>query len=175
MEKPLRLERQFDLVMSLEVAEHLPVRCARQFVDSLTGLGPVVAFSAAIPQQGGAEHQNEQWPDYWANLFIEKNFVVVDCIRKHIWNNNNVMYWYSQNMLIFVKLDLLKNYPLLEQEFNKNNNKMLSIVHPKHYLLSTSNKNLTLRQVISLMPILISKSISYRFDSTLNYFRKIIK
>jgi 2-polyprenyl-3-methyl-5-hydroxy-6-metoxy-1,4-benzoquinol methylase len=39
LEKPFRIDRQFDLVVSLEVAEHLPGECAGTFVDSLTRLG----------------------------------------------------------------------------------------------------------------------------------------
>src|SRR6266508_5182591 len=43
--QPLCLGRSFDLVVSLEVAEHLPPESATGFVDSLCGLGPVVLFS----------------------------------------------------------------------------------------------------------------------------------
>ena len=57
----------FDLVVSLEVAEHLPKECADIFVDSLVRLGPIILFSAAIPQAGGTCHINEQWPEYWRN------------------------------------------------------------------------------------------------------------
>src|SRR5437879_11690773 len=46
--KPIQLDRQFDLVVSLEVAEHLPDRCADMFVDALPRLGPVILLSAAI-------------------------------------------------------------------------------------------------------------------------------
>src|SRR5215467_13018648 len=56
--KPIQLNRQFDLVVSLEVAEHLPDNCAEMFVDSLTKLGRVILFSAAIPHQGGTRHVN---------------------------------------------------------------------------------------------------------------------
>ena len=67
--RPLKINRKFDLVVSLEVAEHLPSNCAETFVESLTGLGSVVIFSAAIPYQGGQNHVNEQWQDYWKKLF----------------------------------------------------------------------------------------------------------
>ena len=60
LQHPLDLERHFDLVVSLEVAEHLPAACAETFVSSLVGLGPVILFSAAIPAQGGEHHVNEQ-------------------------------------------------------------------------------------------------------------------
>ena len=67
--KPLALGRRFDLVMSLEVAEHLPAAAAPSFVRSLVEHGDVVFFSAAVPGQRGANHVNEQWPSYWAKLF----------------------------------------------------------------------------------------------------------
>lgn len=90
LNNPFRIDRQFDLVISLEVAEHLPKECAATFVDSLTRLGPVILFSAAIPFQGGTDHINEQWLDYWAKYFQEKGYVAIDCIRKRIWQNDKV-------------------------------------------------------------------------------------
>ena len=62
------MNRKFDLVLSLEVAEHLPSECAEAFVESLVNLGPVILFSAAIPYQGGENHVNEQWPEYWVGV-----------------------------------------------------------------------------------------------------------
>jgi hypothetical protein len=56
LERPFQLKRKFDLVVSLEVAEHRPAHCAEDFVSTLTGLGSVVLFSAAAPHQGGEHH-----------------------------------------------------------------------------------------------------------------------
>lgn len=64
--QPLSLGRKFDLCVSMEVAEHLPPSRADSFVADLVGLAPVVLFSAAVPEQGGTNHLNEQWPDYGA-------------------------------------------------------------------------------------------------------------
>jgi 2-polyprenyl-3-methyl-5-hydroxy-6-metoxy-1,4-benzoquinol methylase len=75
----------YDLVVSLEVAEHLPERYARQFVHLLTSLGDIVMFSAAIPEQGGGHHVNEQWQSYWADIFATVGYVAVDCIRPKVW------------------------------------------------------------------------------------------
>src|SRR5438128_1549978 len=47
--KPLPVQREFDLVVSLEVAEHLPPPHAETFVESLTRLGPVVLFLGGYP------------------------------------------------------------------------------------------------------------------------------
>src|SRR6266852_8889948 len=51
--EPIDLGRRFDLVQSLEVAEHLSASRARRFVDTLTAHGSCVLFSAAVPGQGG--------------------------------------------------------------------------------------------------------------------------
>jgi SAM-dependent methyltransferase len=134
LSKAIRLNRQFDLVVSLEVAEHLPNNCAETFVDSLTKLGPVILFSAAIPHQGGTGHVNEQWPEYWAEHFQAKEYAVIDCIRKKIWTNNEVDYYYAQNILLFTKMDYLEKSPLLKSEHQSTNPASLSIVHPTKYL-----------------------------------------
>lgn len=130
LRNPLQLDRKFDLVLSLEVAEHLPVECAETFIDSVTSLGPVVLFSAAIPLQGGSNHVNEQWPHYWAQHFHKRGYLVVDCLRKKMWNNENVEPWYAQNMLIFVRQDRIDGYPLLERELERMDVSRLAMVHP---------------------------------------------
>jgi uncharacterized coiled-coil DUF342 family protein len=131
---PLRMDRQFHLVVSLEVAEHLPGECAETYVDSLTRLGPVVLFSAAVPCQGGTEHVNEQWPDYWVDLFREKGFVALDPIRKRIWQIHDVEYWYTQNILLFVKRESLEERPELQAERKDTRDAQLSIVHPRMFM-----------------------------------------
>jgi 2-polyprenyl-3-methyl-5-hydroxy-6-metoxy-1,4-benzoquinol methylase len=54
------LNRKFDLVQSLEVAEHLDASSADIFVDNLVRHGSLILFSAAIPGQGGEHQVNEQ-------------------------------------------------------------------------------------------------------------------
>jgi SAM-dependent methyltransferase len=100
--RPLRLGRRFDLVVSLEVAEHLDASAASEFVGSLVAHGAAVLFSAAVPGQGGAGHVNEQWPSYWAERFAEHGYVPVDAVRPKIWTDSRVAYWYAQNMLLYV-------------------------------------------------------------------------
>ena len=134
LSKTFIIGRQFDLVVSLEVAEHLPFECSETFVDSLTHLGPVILFSAALPLQGGVDHLNEQWPDYWAKHFFNRGYLAIDCLRKKIWQNENVECWYTQNIFFYVKKDYLKNNSLLQKEYEYQTLYSLSIVHPRHYL-----------------------------------------
>ena len=132
--QPLGLERRFDLVVSLEVAEHLPAEGAEQFVRSLTQLGPVVLFSAAAPYQGGTHHINEQWPSYWATWFAGSGFVAIDCLRRRLWADEDVDWWYAQNLVLYVARDDLERYPRLAEERRFCPSMPLSLVHPKRFL-----------------------------------------
>lgn len=130
---PLRLDRKFDLVVSLEVAEHLPEEAAQTFVDSLTSLGDVVLFSAAIPFQGGNHHVNEQWQDYWVERFLKNDYVAIDCIRSRIWTNEKVAYYYAQNTLLYARRSVVSERPDLLAEFEQTRASLLSLVHPVRY------------------------------------------
>ena len=134
LEHSFRMERRFDLVVSLEVAEHLAEGAAPEFIESLTRLGSLVLFSAAIPFQGGAHHVNEQWPDYWAGLFGKHGFVPVDCIRRRVWDDDRVEWWYAQNTLLFASPERLDQLPSLRREYELMGTSQLSLVHPRRYL-----------------------------------------
>ena len=98
--KPIFLDRKFDLVVSLEVAEHVPECFADEFVRTLVNLGDTILLSAAIPGQGGQNHLNEQWLGYWQKKFSKHGFHFHDAIRQKIWHNPNVEWWYRQNLYL---------------------------------------------------------------------------
>jgi len=131
LSKTFFMDEAFDLAISLEVAEHLPDSSAAGFVESLTKLSPIVLFSAAIPFQGGVNHLNEQWPEYWARLFADRGFKAIDSIRGRIWNNERVAYYYAQNMLIFCRSDVLQSHPALQAQRERSGDAPLSLVHPR--------------------------------------------
>jgi SAM-dependent methyltransferase len=113
LSRPFALGRRFDVVLSLEVAEHLPARSAAGFVGCLTALGPAVVFSAALPGQGGTHHVNEQWPWYWKELFAARGYVQLDPFRKTIWRNPDVAFYYQQNLFLYV--DPAAHQPLIDR------------------------------------------------------------
>jgi hypothetical protein len=100
--KPVSCGRRFDLAMCLEVAEHLPSTDAPALIKNLCDAAPVVLFSAAVPNQGGTGHVNEQWPSYWARLFADHAYSCADAIRPLIWSDSSVEPWYRQNILLFI-------------------------------------------------------------------------
>ena len=106
LEKEIKLEKKYDLAISLEVAEHLHKNSASIFVENLINASDIVVFSAAVPMQGGQNHINEQPLTYWINLFNEYGYKFNDIIRGRIWNMEKVFWWYKQNMVVFSKHDL---------------------------------------------------------------------
>ena len=110
----LVMDRTFDLAISVETAEHLPSERGEGFVADLVALAPVVLFSAAVPGQGGTDHINEQWQDYWARLFAKHDYVALDCLRLKFWNDARIDWWYRQNIILYVRRDRVEADPKLQ-------------------------------------------------------------
>jgi SAM-dependent methyltransferase len=127
------LDRQFDLVLSLEVAEHLPAESADRFVESLIRHGSVVVFSAAIPHQDGTGHVNEQWPSYWAQRFEPRGYRVYDIFRPMFWHDEEIAWWYRQNILLFANAEACARFERLAG-LTPSSTATLDRVHPAIYL-----------------------------------------
>lgn len=100
--QPIDLGRKFDLVESLEVAEHLPAEAAPSFVATLARHGDIILFSAAPPGQGGEYHVNEQAFEYWRDLFATHGYRMFDWIRPKIVADESIRFWYRYNLFLFV-------------------------------------------------------------------------
>lgn len=124
--RTLDLDRHFDLVISLEVAEHIAASAADIFVRSLVRHADLVLFSAAVPGQGGDLHVNEQWPSYWVKKFRQQGFEVCDPFREAIWDDQRVAFWYRQNLFLAGK-------PHRLAELNLAPDRIRSLVHPQLY------------------------------------------
>jgi len=107
LSKPVKLNKKFDLAISLEVAEHIDKRYSKNFIKSLTSLSDIILFSSAIPGQGGNNHINEQWPDYWGKLFKEAGYVMLDPFRLKIISEKEIEWWYRQNVYLVLRKTLL--------------------------------------------------------------------
>lgn len=109
LREPVDLGRRFDLVLSLEVAEHIDSHATDIYLDTLSRHGDALLFSAAIPSQGGYLHVNEQWPDYWNDRLAQRGFVCFDPWRDALWGkDDHVEWWYQQNLLLFARADARK-------------------------------------------------------------------
>jgi cyclopropane fatty-acyl-phospholipid synthase-like methyltransferase len=130
------LPEQFDLVICLEVAEHLPEQGSDDFISFLCESGRNVLFSAAVPAQGGTGHINEQWQSYWVKKFAANDYAPDFSARTRFWNNEEVEYWYRQNMILFseARVDLSK------EETNP-----IDVIHPRLYIAKSNALHQALR------------------------------
>ena len=88
----------FDLVMCLEVAEHLPVWTGNMLVSVLCDFDRIL-FSAARPYQGGTGHINEQPFRYWLRKFQRHGFELLPTdqeFRKGL-SRLEIASWYKEN------------------------------------------------------------------------------
>jgi len=100
---PVSLGRKFDLVQSLEVAEHIAPEASANFVETIVrhSTGYIV-FSAAVPGQGGEYHVNERPLEYWRDLFREHGYHAFDFVRPRIQDDPKISFWYRFNILVYV-------------------------------------------------------------------------
>jgi len=131
LEAGFDLGRRFDLVICLEVAEHLSPAAAERFVESLARHSAAILFSAAIPFQGGHHHVNERFLSYWASLFAKHAFQPLDIIRGRIWHDQQVMWWLRQNIMLFAHKDLIETNASLKRIAEHQG--PISVVHPDVY------------------------------------------
>jgi hypothetical protein len=64
----------FDLVFSIEVAEHIPKSLEDSFIDYTASQGRFIIFSAAQPDQPGHGHINCQPLGHWRDAFARRGF-----------------------------------------------------------------------------------------------------
>ena len=103
LSKAVDLGRKFDLVTTLEVAEHLSAESADVFVDTLVRHGGIILFSAATPGQGGEYHVNEQPLEYWREKFRSRGYACFDPVREVVAGASQVERWYRYNTLLYVE------------------------------------------------------------------------
>ncbi len=98
----INLEEKYDLAISLEAAEHVEQIFSDTIIENLTNASDVILFSAAIPNQGGTNHVNEQPPQYWSQKFADYGFTQFDVLRPLIWDEDDVAWWYKQNTFLYI-------------------------------------------------------------------------
>jgi SAM-dependent methyltransferase len=112
--KPFDLERdepldlRANLVVSTEVAEHLPETVADSYVQLLCDIADRVIFTAAPPSRGGAgaDHVNEQPIEYWIEKFVSLGFRYhreISLEWRERWRSEGVNGCYVDSLMIFTR------------------------------------------------------------------------
>ena len=163
LSRPVNAGRRFDLAVCVEVAEHLPHDSANVLIQSLCDLSDVVLFSAAVPLQGGTNHVNEQWPTYWAQRFAIHDYACFDYFRPMLWSDEDIEYFYRQNVLLFIREGATSNYAedLTKTVESSHVTQPLALVHPVKYLELATFANVDSRLLLRRLPG-IAASVSRR-------------
>jgi len=135
-----------DLVLCLEVAEHLPEASALRLVERLCSSCPAVVWSAAVPGQSGHEHINERPQSYWVARFAEMGFGCYDAIRPRVWADDRVSWWYRQNCLVYATPAAAEQAGLQRQ------NVVADLIHPIAFERARDPRHYSLRAVVKNLP-----------------------
>ena len=163
LRRPPPVSRSFDLALCLEVAEHLPEANAEGLVRHLTSLAPVVVFSAAVPGQGGTDHINEQWQDYWRSRFAAQGFAAYDLIRPLIWTDERVEFWYRQNVVCYIR----EGDPAASGLVPVADEVSLNFVHPALFRLARQEGEMFLSKALRMIPRLALNAVRRRLPAHL--------
>ena len=98
----------FDLVVSMEVAEHIPKAKSAILVKNLVQHARAsVLFTAAAPGQWGDGHINCQPKSYWERLFCEQGWCVNENLQTEVLLAirqrppiNELLPWISRNLMV---------------------------------------------------------------------------
>lgn len=103
--KPLDFGRRYDLVICLEVAEHLHGgdEGANELVRTISNHTDTLLFSAATPGQSGDGHVNCQPHEYWHERFKREGFQVWDVMRPILRDRSDTENWYKENMFLYTR------------------------------------------------------------------------
>lgn len=96
----------YDLVMSIEVAEHVPEPLADDFAGYLAAQGETIVLTAAQPGQGGTGHINEQPKSYWIEKLerLDRQFDQAAAQRMvELLDGPDVPEWVRDNLMVFRK------------------------------------------------------------------------
>jgi hypothetical protein len=125
------IDQDTDLVICLEVVEHLTPGRGVQFCRELCSYNSPILFSAAVPGQGGQGHQNEQFLSYWVSVFRDNGFVCIDALHDLIWADHRLPFWLRQNPVLFYPKDrAVELSPVKPVDVAEN----LDRIHPELYL-----------------------------------------
>lgn len=97
---------QYDWVISMEVAEHIPENYEQNFLDNLVRYATEgIIFSWAIPGQGGHSHVNLKPFEYVEDQLKKRGFKLHQKWSREI-KNVCTLPWLKQNLNVFIPLDM---------------------------------------------------------------------
>jgi SAM-dependent methyltransferase len=109
LRQPYTFNRRWDVVLSIEVAEHIDDVDTGNYVKILCDGGDIVIITAAPLGQGGTRHINEHSREWWTEKFAvagygydkESTEKLIQGSRKAKAANKHVTSWFEPNIMVF--------------------------------------------------------------------------
>lgn len=101
--------KKYDLVISIEVAEHIDEEYVDNYLFNLSSLSNRILMTAAPPGQGGTAHVNEKphswWIEKFKNIQYEFDKQSTDLFRKGVAQAIGFKTdWFEPNIMVFKKM-----------------------------------------------------------------------
>lgn len=161
----LELPKTYEMAICLEVIEHISPDAGNLLIDSLCSASNVILFSGAIPHQPGTDHINCKWQYFWNDEFKTRGYHCVDFLRFKTWDNEQVAWWYKQNIFIYVKEGSTAFNSFKDVTVEKH--WPLNLVHPELYSKLMTSNTLTIESLSSennKLKNIIAKPPTLRFS-----------
>jgi cyclopropane fatty-acyl-phospholipid synthase-like methyltransferase len=105
LSKPFYLGKKFDVVLSLEVGEHIPKEFEEQFIENITKHAKKhLIISWAVVGQGGDGHVNCANNDYIIGQIVDRGFKHNAKDSQTIRNAATNASWFSYTIMVFDKV-----------------------------------------------------------------------
>ena len=152
---PQPLDQKFDLVMSIEVAEHIPRKQHDFLFDFLVShTSNWIVFSGARIGQGGHGHIAERHEDDWKSEFVKRGLIFQDELTRNIrlaCDNKNINH--RQNLMVFRRPPGYEELDRIEEAARPYLRDILTLVQQKSAFLDGNLFYANLQDAINAMPV----------------------
>ena len=91
-----------DLIICIEVLEHFKLDRGLKIAKYLTECSDLILFSAAVPNQKGCGHLNEQNHEYWHSVFSGYGYDYFDDFKPELFNLiQEENFFHAQNLFLY--------------------------------------------------------------------------
>lgn len=151
---PFVLNRKFDLVMSIEVAEHIPREQHNELFDFLVShTNNWIVFSGARIGQGGHGHIAERTEEEWKSEFLKRGMLFQDELTQSIrlaCDEKNINH--RQNLMVFKRPVGYEKLDEIEKEARPYTQDILAIVQENSNYLDGNLFYVNMQDAINGMP-----------------------
>lgn len=142
-ELPKELPQRYDLIVTIEVAEHLYEEDCEKFISNICGYADDIIFSSSPEDTREDTHFNVQQPEYWAKRFAKHNFYKVLSYNASYISNQAIRFIRRDIKNERIVEDYERNLRILKSDYKELLNKYDQVIKDYNYekeLLSTQTK-----------------------------------